>query len=205
MQLVLVRHGLPIRVEGAEGPADPPLSADGRRQAELLADYLAAERIDAVYTSPMRRAVETARPLLDRLGVEPIVDDDVAEWDRDSNEYVPLEELKAAGDPRYLELVSGRFETEAAFVEFRARVLVALDRIVSTHPGDTVAVVCHGGVINVAVAAVLGLSTGQFFVPNYTSISRVAASRAGVRSVISLNESAHLRHSGLPVGLFPTG
>lgn len=213
MQLVLVRHALPVRIEGADGPADPPLSEAGHAQAELLASYLAAERIDAVYTSPMRRAIETATPLIERLGearsgagaVATFVDDDIAEWDRDANEYVPLEELKAARDPRYYELANGQFETETAFVEFRARVLAAMDRIVARHPGDHVAVVCHGGVVNVIAAAVLGLPTSQFFVPNYTSISRIAAARSGERSIIWLNETAHLRGSDVAIGVFPTG
>ncbi len=66
--------------------------------------------------------------------------------------------------------------------EFQARVEAALDKLVAEHAGDTIAVVCHGGVINLYLAVVLGLTgddrTG-FFYPNYTSIHRVAASRSG--------------------------
>jgi probable phosphoglycerate mutase len=50
---------------------------------------------------------------------------------------------------------------------------------------------------------VLGLGhRGAIFYPNYTSINRVAASRGGVRSIVTLNETAHLRGTGLPMGLF---
>jgi probable phosphoglycerate mutase len=49
---------------------------------------------------------------------------------------------------------------------------------------------------------VLGLAGNQFFYPNYTSIHRVAASSKGHRSILSVNESGHLRGTGLPVGLF---
>ena len=55
-----------------------------------------------------------------------------------------------------------------------------------------VVAVCHGGVINVALASVLGLDQPLWFDPGYTSISRMAASRTGIRSVSSLNETAHL-------------
>jgi probable phosphoglycerate mutase len=63
MELVLVRHGLPIRREVAEGPADPELSAEGHDQSARLAKYLATESIDAIYSSPMKRAMQTAEPL----------------------------------------------------------------------------------------------------------------------------------------------
>ena len=56
MELVLVRHGLPVRRELTEGIADPELAPDGVTQAERLAEYLASEDIAAVYVSPLRRA-----------------------------------------------------------------------------------------------------------------------------------------------------
>jgi probable phosphoglycerate mutase len=172
-----------------------------------MAAYLGSERIDAVYTSPLRRASETAEPLARVLGLSPIVEPDVAEFDRESNEYVPIEELKATGDPRFHAVTAGFAEGFEDRVAFGARVLTALDRIIDTNPGRTVAVVCHGGVINVFLAAVLGvtLEGPGFFYPNYTSIHRVAASRSGVRSVVTVNETSHLRNTGLPMGLFQKG
>ena len=55
------------------------------------------------------------------------------------------------------------------------------------------AAVCHGGVINVALGSVLGIPQPLWFEPGYTSVSRMLASRAGIRSVASLNELAHLQ------------
>src|SRR4051794_1466171 len=46
VDLLLIRHGLPERIEGADGPADPVLTTEGRRQAERLADWLAHEQLD---------------------------------------------------------------------------------------------------------------------------------------------------------------
>ena len=91
--------------------------------------------------------------------------------------------------------------------EFDQRVTVAVDSLIDAHAGDTIAVICHGGVINLVLAAVLGIDREGpgFFYPNYTSIHRVAASRNGVRSVVTINETAHLRHTGLPMGIFQKG
>jgi probable phosphoglycerate mutase len=206
VELLLIRHALPERRENTDGPADPGLSTEGRRQAEHMANYLAAESVHAVYTSPLRRAQETAAPLCAAIGVDPVVVDDLAEFDRYATEYIPLEELKAAGDPRFLDLINGldQGDDPNGFVR---RVVAAIETIVVDHGGENVAVVCHGGVINSYVASVLGLPTHPpgFFYPNYTSIHRVAASRSGIRSLVTLNETSFLRGTGLPMGLVQKG
>lgn len=207
MELILIRHALPVRREVTEGAADPELSADGLAQAELMANYLGTERIDAIYASPMRRAVETAAPLGAAFGLTAIVEDDIAEYDRDASAYVPIEELKATGDPRFAEIERGLDLVGDEMAQFSARVIAALERIVDRHPGQTVAAVCHGGVINAYLGHVLGVAFTPpgFIYPNYTSLHRIAASRSGVRSVVTVNETPHLRHSGLPMGLFQRG
>ena len=188
-----MRHGLPVRIDEGDGPADPGLSEEGHRQAERMADWLVPDGIDAVYVSPMRRARETAQPLAERLGVEAIVDDELAEFDRDAHFYVPIEELKAANDPRYDRMMRGEFDGEVDPQTFREVVRVAVERVVEANPGRRVAIVCHGGVINAWAGAVLGIAEPLFFQPDYTSISRFLASSRGHRSVVSLNETGHLR------------
>lgn len=204
MEVILVRHAIPVRKELQGGIADPELSDAGRRQAELLADYLAGESIDAVYASPMLRARETAAPLARLLDLDVRIADGVAEFDRNSEWYVPVEELKASNDPRWQELISGTWsgtdETEDEFVD---RVVATVEGIISRHSSQRVIVVCHGGVINAYVARILGLANQRgFFYPNYTSIHRIAAARSGERSVVTLNETSHLRGTGLPIGVF---
>jgi len=207
VELILIRHALPERREVSDGPADPELTPEGHAQAEHMTDYLSSESIQAVYTSPMRRARQTAAPLGRRLGLEPVVVDDVAEWDRNSSAYVPIEQLKAEGDPRFYEVLGNQWDGADPVEEFEARVKAALDDLIAQHAGDTIVVVCHGGVINLYLAIVLGLTEQRtgFFYPNYTSIHRVAASRSGVRSVVTVNETSHLRNTGLPMGLFQKG
>lgn len=188
MELLLIRHALPVRIdEGTvDGPADPHLAPLGIAQAEALAAWLSAEQIDAIWCSPMRRALETAAPVADRLGHPITVDDGLAEYDRDAASYIPIEELKAANDPRWSEVPE---QPE----EFKAEVVASVERIVAAHPGQRVAVICHGGVVNAYTGHVLGVSNPLFFLPEYTSISRVLAASSGERSIQTLNESAHLR------------
>ena len=76
---------------------------------------------------------------------------------------------------------------------FKAVVVEAVERVIVANPRRTVAVVCHGGVINAYFANLLKLDFPMFFEPAYTSISRVLASSAGHRQVKSINEHAHVR------------
>jgi probable phosphoglycerate mutase len=204
MELLLIRHALPVRRELETGAADPELSDDGHAQAQHLAQYLSSETLDALYASPMRRAQQTAAPLARSQGKPVVLVDDVAEWDRNSNEYVPVEELKAANDPRWQAMLRGEWNThEETTEQFHARVVGAIETLIDAHAGDRIAIVCHGGVINAYLAHILGLPAVQgFFYPNYTSIHRVAAARGGERTVVTVNETAHLRSTGLPMGLF---
>ncbi|CAN5571001.1 histidine phosphatase family protein [soil metagenome] len=198
VELLLIRHGLPVRIDDAGGPADPDLSEEGHAQARRLADWLATEAIDAVYVSPMRRALETAAPLAEVLGVEAVVDPELAEFDRDQHFYIPLEELKATGDERYLAMIRGEYDGEVDPATFREVVTVAVERAIEANPGKTVALVCHGGVINAWASHVLGLSEALFFVPGYTSVNRFLASSQGHRSLVSLNEMGHLKQVAAP-------
>lgn len=207
MELLIIRHGLPVRRELTEGAADPELAPEGHEQAARLARYLESEQIDAIYASPMARAKETAAPLAELFGMEIAIAPGVAEWDQNSPEYVPVEELKAANDPRWQAMLDGEWSSDESEEDFRARVLDAVETIVNDHKGQRVAVVCHGGIINGYLSHILGLGefARGFFYPNYTSINRVAAASSGERSIVTVNETSHLRGTGLPMGLFQRG
>ena len=195
MELILVRHGLPVRREVVEGPADPELSVEGHDQSARLANYLATESIDAIYSSPMKRAFQTAEPLALKTSLPISIVDDVAEYDRLSNEYIPIEELRAANDERWHKLVAGGWQSDSDTLDnFRHRVVSSLEQLISQHASQRIVVTCHGGVINQYIAHILGIATERgFFYPQYTSIHRVIAAQNGLRSIGSLNEIAHLR------------
>ena len=196
MELLLIRHALPVRIEGEEGTAaDPELTELGHEQARALAEYLAGEHIDALYVSPLRRARQTAEPVSAQLGLEAIVDDELAEFDRHSHFYIPIEELREEKDERWDDLIAGRWgdDGEVDPATFKDVVVEAVERVIAAHRGQTVAIVCHGGVINAYFAHLLQLDFPMFFEPAYTSVSRVLASRSGHRQLKSINEHAHVR------------
>jgi len=194
LELLLIRHALPLRVELATGAADPELSVTGHTQARHLAEYLKGERIDRLITSPLKRAVQTAEPITELLGLEAEVHHGVSEFDALSSEYVPIEELKATNDPRWQEMLDGTWVPEGGMTrdEFRDVVVPAVDEIIASSPSQRVAVTCHGGVINAYLSHMLGLDEPMFFEPHYTSISRLVASSRGHRTLVSINEITHL-------------
>jgi probable phosphoglycerate mutase len=179
-------------VETRDGtPADPPLSDIGHAQAAQMATWLQHETIDALYSSPMNRAHQTAEPLSRAQGLEIQLRDGVAEFDRNAAAYVPVEKLKEIDRERWQRLMQGDLDVDMG--TFADKVVNTLEEIVAANRGRRVAVTCHGGVINVWTAHVIGFSPRLFFNPDYTSINRFQCSSGGVRSVITLNEAIHLR------------
>ncbi len=194
MNLLLIRHALPNRVELTEGRADPPLSEEGERQATRLAEWLKDEPLTAVYASHLLRAQQTAAPIAAHHKLAIVTEPDVAEFDRDASSYIPFEEIDR-DSAEFRAIVTGDYTAIGGPdpKEFVGKIVNAMDRIIKTHPGESVAVVCHAGVINAYLASILGLDRVIFFGPGYTSVNRVLASSAGMRGVGSLNELAHLR------------
>lgn len=199
MELLLVRHGRPVR-EASEGggPADPRLSDEGLREASLLAEHLAGGAVptpEVVWSSPMRRARETAERIGSRIAVPTWVDDRLAEFDVGATDYVPMEEVAAQDHAElWRALETGRwgahrFDPQA----FQRRVREAVDDIVAARESAVVAVVCHSGVVNSYLSAVLERPNSMFCRLAYTSVTRVLASRAGHRQLVSLNETPHLQ------------
>lgn len=196
MDLLLIRHAEPVRIApgSSSTPADPGLTDRGRAQADRLAAWLAVEPFDAVLSSPLRRARETADPVARAIGLDTEVVDGLMEYDAQADFYIPVEELRETRDHHWTAMIEGRWDELGGEPpdRFRARIVPCVDGIIERFPGGRVAAVCHGGVINVYLAALLDLDRHLWFHPEYTSISRVAAARTGERSVASLNETAHL-------------
>jgi broad specificity phosphatase PhoE len=196
MELVLVRHALPVRIDATPdgSPADPGLADLGRAQAERVVQALSLDEVHAVYSSPARRALETAAPLVEKLGLPVTVENGIAEFDASDPSYVPVEELRAMKDPRWEALVRGDLMTANVDpVAFRNRVVAGVEGIVSRHPGERVVLFTHSGTVNAYCGHVLGQQRAMWFAPDYASVTRIGAARDGRRGVISLNETAHVR------------
>lgn len=207
MEILLVRHGLPLREEKEDASlADPSLAPDGIKQAEMMADWVSKEPkpVTHIMVSPRLRAVETAADLAQTLNITPTSVDEFAEIDRSSSVYIPIEEMRTEKHPQWQKLVNRQW-ADAGFMDpekFRKEVMKKFwELILKQDSNDKIVIVCHGGTINAVTATILGLKDFFFFEPAYTSISRI---RTGFRGqdtdkkdkksfhVTSLNETGHL-------------
>jgi len=168
-EIWLVRHA-DCYQDMSEG-ADPPLSLLGRKQAELLAARVREldPKAGAVYSSPYRRALETART----INHDVKIDERLIEMDME------------VGDDGTLEFK----ELPANVID---RMSAAIDEIASAHPGDRVIVVTHGAAMITYLTHVLRLEPGGLrFLPYYTSVNVVRV--LGERQVVgTLGDVAHL-------------
>jgi ribonuclease H / adenosylcobalamin/alpha-ribazole phosphatase len=159
--LLLVRHGETDwnRENRFQGHADPPLNEAGREQARELATRLAGEPLSAVFTSPLRRARETAEVVAAERGLhalpEPgLLEIDVGSWSGLTRTEV--EQRFPDGYRRWLDLASGWDDGETYEV-LAERVVRTLLRIAAAHDGEPVLLVTHSGPIRAAVAAADGI------------------------------------------------
>ena len=202
-KIILVRHGEQDLRDGTTyavgDTVDPVLSARGRSQAKLVGEYLKDRRIDAVYASPLIRAHETGKAIALHHAAELVVLDDLQEVQlfRDAPQDRPLVEFLGQAHVRGLSDRMAREKrwdvyplSESSF-ELRKRVVNVIEEIIAANPGQTVAVACHGGVINAYLAHILNIDHDMFFRPGHASMNVVAA-HDGVRAVHSLNDIRHL-------------
>ncbi len=158
-RLVFVRHGATDwnQAKRAQGWADIDLNAAGRRQAARIARELEELPVDAVYSSDLKRSVDTAGPIAEAHGVEVEVDPDFREIDQGEWTGLTVDEIAKRwpllwGPARHYE---PRPSGESPH-EVRTRALRAVRRVVEQHPDATVVVVSHGGTIRWISAEALG-------------------------------------------------
>jgi alpha-ribazole phosphatase len=165
--LYLIRHG---EIEGAAdgrffGHTDVHLSATGLAQVEALARQLAPEPIDAVYTSDLTRARQSASPLAGARGLTPVVVPALREMAMGRWEGLTFREIREhepEAVARWLaNLTTFPFPNGENLEDLRARVIPALEEILARHAGGRVAVVAHGGPNRVILAEALGLPLGH--------------------------------------------
>jgi phosphoserine phosphatase len=154
--ILLARHGeTDWNREGRfQGHADPPLNRTGRAQAVDLSAALMAEQLAAVYSSPLRRALETAEVLAASHGLEPVPVDDLREVDVGSWSGLTraeVEERFPAQFARWLDYGQG-WEDGETYEEMGRRAVDALLRLAAAHDGERVLAVTHGGPIRAALA-----------------------------------------------------
>jgi probable phosphoglycerate mutase len=192
MQLLLIRHALPLRTQAGEG-SDPELAELGWQQAQRLPAALARFPISRVVSSPQRRAVQSAEPLAQLRGLSVDIDERLAEYDRGLAQYVPIEQVRSEHPQEWRRMVAGRLPSGVDEHEFRARVGAALtDVVAQAQHDDTVAVFSHGGVINVVLHEALGTARLLSFPIDYVSVTRLLYSRTGQVAVAAVNGTEHV-------------
>lgn len=196
--LLLIRHAQNEWVRTGKLAGWTPgvhLNDEGKKQAELLGERLAHAKLQAVYSSPLERAVETAEAIVkhhDQLTLQ--VHAGVGEVDFGDWQGKRLRQLSRT---RLWQVVQNypsgaRFPDGESFREMQFRVVSALEEIAQQHPRGMVAVVAHSDVIKAMMAHYLGLHLDLFqrLIISPAAISIVALGRMGPR-IIKLNDTAH--------------
>ena len=192
MQLLLVRHALPLRSEHGEG-SDPELSETGFQQVARLPEALARFPISRVVSSPQRRAIQTADPVAQARELSIDIDDRWAEYDRDLQSYIPVEQIRNEFPEEWARMSQGHLPSAVDEDAFRARVRAAVDDLVAAaDPEETVAAFSHGGVINVVLHEILGTARLLSFPIDYASVTRLLFSRTGQATVATVNATEHV-------------
>jgi broad specificity phosphatase PhoE len=158
--IVMVRHGETDwnRERRFQGRADQPLHEAGRGQARDLAELLHGEPVSAVYTSPLRRACETAEILAGNFGLRPQPLDALLEIDVGAWEGRTIDEVRATYPGRAEEDWRSGWDEGETYDELSRRVVPTLMELGTKHEGGHVLVVTHAGPLRAAIAAAMGLS-----------------------------------------------
>jgi 2,3-bisphosphoglycerate-dependent phosphoglycerate mutase len=195
--LCLVRHGatdwnFDMRMQGH---ADQPLNEEGRRQAERAAERLAAQRWDAIYTSDLARARETAEALARRVGLPVHLEPGLRERNMGVAEGWNARDRRMRWPETHWKELPG-VEQDG---DLAGRAVATLERIAGEHPGRRVLVVSHGGLLHAFLNAVTGGPVTRFH--RNTAFTLVARNAEGWRPL----EIAVFDHMLEPSGLEYTG
>ena len=201
--LYLVRHGQTEwnRLHRIQGQSDPPLNETGRTQARALARVFAERPLDAVYSSPLQRARDTAEAIarVHNLSVQTF--DELKELNVGALDGVTLVEMRE----RYGDFLA-RWRTDASvrlpgggetLAELQARAWEAIQRIRQAHAGQQVAVVTHSFLTQVVISAVLGLPLDHFRRVRVSegAVSIMDFSPGGRPRLAAMNDCCHLSAS----------
>jgi 2,3-bisphosphoglycerate-dependent phosphoglycerate mutase len=217
MELILVRHGEPAWARDGRSVDDPDLTERGRLQAKRTAETLAALGVDEVFVSPLRRARQTADPIADSLGIEPIELDWLAEIAAPTFEGSPIEHVEkvfADCKARPLEEQWDGIPGGEPFRDFHQRVAGGWDQLLTglgARPlrrepnlwdfqpdGRRVVVVAHAGTNSVTLSHLLGFEPVPWewerFVSYHASVSTVRPLDVCGARAFSLHRLADVSH-----------
>mgnify|MGYP001821717169 CR=1 FL=1 len=178
--VLLVRHGkTPTTGKVRPGRAiGLHLADEGIRPAQIAADRIAElKRVDAVYSSPLERAKETAAPISKARGLRTRIDRGLFECDFGDWTGAELKQLMKLPEWQTVQRAPStfRFPNGESFTEMQTRMVSALDRLRAAHPGGTIVCVSHADTIKAAVAHAMGTHIDLF--------QRIVVSPASVTAI----------------------
>jgi broad specificity phosphatase PhoE len=201
MIFYLIRHGESLYNAAGriQGQSDVALSPAGLLQAEAIAGALAGEAIDAVFASPLRRAMQTAEPIAARLGLAIQCDDRLKEihagifqgllWDEIEGQFPDAARLWREQQPDFV--IPGG-ESRRALMDRGRSVFESIRET----PFHRVAVVSHGGILAAALKSLLCIPAELNPFSLYNASISVLAWNGKIK-LLSLNQVEHLRAAGL--------
>jgi len=166
--IILVRHGQTAwnAAEVFRGRIDIELDETGLKQAELLAEYLSRRKLEAVYSSPLKRAVQTAEAIASHHGLDVEIAPDLNDMDFGEWQGLSVQEVEGRFNELFAAWVSDPHRVRMPFGEnlddVCQRALAVVNQIVDKH-GGTVVLVSHRVVNKVLICALLGLDNSHFW------------------------------------------
>ncbi len=203
MKLILVRHGETKwnhenRVVGHTGMA---LNNNGRKQAGRLAQALKDEEVSCIYSSPLRRARETAAAIARAQGLHVVTVDALKEVDAGELEGLTFDEVVERYGDFLQEWIkdtpSLKIPGGESITELRERTWPAVQRIVNEHPDEVVIAVSHSLAILSIISRALGMNISDFRRLRLSIASiNVLDFREHVTSLVLFNDTCHLESGG---------
>jgi broad specificity phosphatase PhoE len=197
-QVLVVRHGeTDWNREGRwQGQGGPGLNDTGRAQAARIAARLARLRIDALYTSDLDRAEQTAAVIGAAVGREPQPDQGLREVDNGDWRGLTRAQVRQRNPAGYRRWLRGEpgWHGGETYDEMHARVVGTLDRLLAVHRRGRIVLVSHGGAVRAIVAHAVGLPAHDrvhIDGAENCSLTTVATVRGALR-LVAFNDIGHL-------------
>jgi broad specificity phosphatase PhoE len=190
-ELILIRHGYTVRVHGDYVHA--PLTPLGQQQAAQTGAYLSASQqiIHSFYTSPLRRARETADIIASKISLQPVVKNGVREVGGFEIPALGLYEIASIFDlvEDYLDDRAGK----PILWPIQGRVSKSVLEIIAAHPDQCVVMVAHSGVISSVLAWYFPEERGEWWLTTVRncSLTRLAVDGSHVH-ILGVDETQHL-------------
>ncbi|MEA4973298.1 Phosphoserine phosphatase 1 [bioreactor metagenome] len=202
LRLYFMRHGETVwnTERRYQGMTDIELSAEGIKQAECVTERFKNIRIDKIYSSPLKRAMLTAKPIAENKGLEIITEDAFREIHFGEWEGKTVPDLTEKYGDSYINFIrephNYGFPGEENIDNVIKRIKPSIDRIIENEDGN-VLIISHGGIIRLMIMYIMGLDNSWFTKMwiNNTGISIIEIKKDR-RLMLTVNDSAHLAAMG---------